>query len=250
MHPSRAAWKSSLILFCVMAFHPPERKAFIFQYISTSCGDIIVSQDIFQRENFHILIQNENFAEKTFVDCSGPIFMRVQPQNFAEKTFVCRCNHKILQRKLLWIALVQFLCRCNHKILQRKLLWIALVQFLCRCNHKILQRKLSWMVLELLWIALVQFLCRCNHKILQRKSFLPGKCSGPIFMQVQPQNFAEKTFVDCSGPIFMQVQPQNFAEKTFMDGFGRKTESFLPGKCYAIQYFRRAISLREVFRTC
>ena len=40
-------------------------------------------------ENFRVSVQNENFAEKTFVDCSDPIIiiMELWPQNFAEKTF-------------------------------------------------------------------------------------------------------------------------------------------------------------------
>ena len=40
-----------------------------------------------ERENFRILVRNENFTEKTFADCSGPIIMWVWPQNVAEKTF-------------------------------------------------------------------------------------------------------------------------------------------------------------------
>ena len=39
----------------------------------------------FEGENVHISSQNENFAEKTFADCSGPIIMWVWPQKFAEK---------------------------------------------------------------------------------------------------------------------------------------------------------------------
>ena len=35
----------------------------------------------------HVSVQNENFAEKTFVDLSGPIIMWVWSQNFAEKPF-------------------------------------------------------------------------------------------------------------------------------------------------------------------
>ena len=38
-------------------------------------------------KNFRVLVQNENFAEKTFVDSSGPIIMQVRLQNFEEKTF-------------------------------------------------------------------------------------------------------------------------------------------------------------------
>ena len=32
-------------------------------------------------------VQNKNFAEKTFADCSDPIIMWVRPQKIAEKTF-------------------------------------------------------------------------------------------------------------------------------------------------------------------
>ena len=41
----------------------------------------------FEGENVRVSVQNENFAEKYFVDCSSTVIIWVRPQNVAEKTF-------------------------------------------------------------------------------------------------------------------------------------------------------------------
>ena len=65
---------------------------------SQFCKPAIVRRKPFEEENFRVLVQNENFAEKTFADCSGPIIMWVWPQKFAEKTFA-DCSGPII----MWV---------------------------------------------------------------------------------------------------------------------------------------------------
>ena len=194
--------------------------------------------------------KNENFTEKTFTDCSGPIIMWVGPQN--------------LQRKPSQIAPVHKICRENlHRLLGSNYYVGGATKFAEKtftdCSGPIitwvgpqnLQRKPSQIAPVQLLRGWGHKICRENlHRLLRSTKFAEKTftdCSGPIIMWVGPQNlqrkpsqiapvqllrgwghkicrenlhrllrstkFAEKTFTDCSGPIIMWVGPQNLQRK-------------------------------------
>ena len=73
---------------------PPNNGKFIlnlghFSPLRASLQNILkrfnIQQKTFEGENFCVSVQNENFVEKTFADCSGPIIMWVWPQNLRRK---------------------------------------------------------------------------------------------------------------------------------------------------------------------